>query len=233
MGVVIHSQHEPAQVLRRFPTGDLMGWSFVPKTGDMRIDDLVAVLRSSARGMSSGTDASSEGGTEVIALLREVFAFHHGLADFAFVMQGLGSGPIVLAGMSSTTVLVLALTLISDATVFVVAISILGFCMYAMRPVIHSWLMDRTPPALAATMTSAMFGTQSTLTAITPPMAAEPQTIELEPRRTSMRSTPPAWCGCSWGWKASTRRASRRPTSGRTRSPNIARCCWPGRARAY
>jgi MFS family permease len=80
----------------------------------------------------------------------------------------IGRRPIVLAGMSSTTVLVLALTLISDATVFVVAISILGFCMYAMRPVIHSWLMDRTPPSLAATMTSAMFGTQSTLTAITP-----------------------------------------------------------------
>jgi acyl-CoA dehydrogenase len=33
-----------------------------------------------------------------IALLREVFAYHHGLADFAFVMQGLGSGSIVLAG---------------------------------------------------------------------------------------------------------------------------------------
>ncbi len=33
-----------------------------------------------------------------IALLREVFAYHHGLADFAFVMQGLGSGPIALAG---------------------------------------------------------------------------------------------------------------------------------------
>ena len=82
----------------------------------------------------------------------------------------IGRRPIVLAGMSSTTVLVLALTFISDATVFVAAISILGFCMYAMRPVIHSWLMDRTPPALAATMTSAMFGTQSTLTAITPPI---------------------------------------------------------------
>jgi alkylation response protein AidB-like acyl-CoA dehydrogenase len=34
-----------------------------------------------------------------IALLREVFAYHAGLADFAFVMQGLGSGPIALAGM--------------------------------------------------------------------------------------------------------------------------------------
>ena len=33
-----------------------------------------------------------------IALLREVFAYHAGLADFAFVMQGLGSGPIALAG---------------------------------------------------------------------------------------------------------------------------------------
>ncbi|HYD58540.1 MAG TPA: acyl-CoA dehydrogenase family protein [Burkholderiales bacterium] len=33
-----------------------------------------------------------------IALLREVFAYHAGLADFAFVMQGLGSGAISLAG---------------------------------------------------------------------------------------------------------------------------------------
>ncbi len=33
-----------------------------------------------------------------IAILREVFAYHAGLADFAFVMQGLGSGPIALAG---------------------------------------------------------------------------------------------------------------------------------------
>jgi len=36
-----------------------------------------------------------------IALLREIFAYHAGLADFAFVMQGLGSGPIALAGSSS------------------------------------------------------------------------------------------------------------------------------------
>ena len=33
-----------------------------------------------------------------IALLREVLAFHAGLADFALTMQGLGSGPIALAG---------------------------------------------------------------------------------------------------------------------------------------
>ena len=33
-----------------------------------------------------------------IALLREVFAYHAGLADFAFAMQGLGSGAIGLVG---------------------------------------------------------------------------------------------------------------------------------------
>jgi acyl-CoA dehydrogenase len=36
-----------------------------------------------------------------IAVLREVFAYHAGLADFAFVMQGLGSGPIMLAGSAA------------------------------------------------------------------------------------------------------------------------------------
>ena len=33
-----------------------------------------------------------------ICLAREIFAFHDGLADFAFAMQGLGSGPITLFG---------------------------------------------------------------------------------------------------------------------------------------
>ena len=36
-----------------------------------------------------------------IALIRETLAYHAGLADFAFAMQGLGSGPIVLAGSAA------------------------------------------------------------------------------------------------------------------------------------
>ena len=36
-----------------------------------------------------------------LALLREVFAYHAGLADFAFIMQGLGSGPIAIAGTAA------------------------------------------------------------------------------------------------------------------------------------
>ncbi|MBI1778929.1 MAG: MFS transporter [Proteobacteria bacterium] len=80
----------------------------------------------------------------------------------------IGRRPIVLAGMMGTTVLVVALAFIGSGVFFTISVSVLGFCMYAMRPVIHSWLMDRSPPELAATMTSAMFGTQSVLSALMP-----------------------------------------------------------------
>lgn len=42
--------------------------------------------------------------TRSICLLRETLARHHGLADFAFAMQGLGSGAISLAGTEAQRV---------------------------------------------------------------------------------------------------------------------------------
>jgi alkylation response protein AidB-like acyl-CoA dehydrogenase len=45
-----------------------------------------------------GHCASENPDVRSIALLREIFAYHSGLADFSFVMQGLGSGAIALAG---------------------------------------------------------------------------------------------------------------------------------------
>jgi acyl-CoA dehydrogenase len=42
--------------------------------------------------------ASDEIDSRTICLLRETLAFHDGLADFAFAMQGLGTGAISLAG---------------------------------------------------------------------------------------------------------------------------------------
>jgi len=50
-----------------------------------------------------------------IAILREVLAFHAGLADFAFVMQGLGSGPIALAGSEAQKKKYLPKTAAGDA----------------------------------------------------------------------------------------------------------------------
>jgi MFS transporter, FSR family, fosmidomycin resistance protein len=52
--------------------------------------------------------------------------------------------------------------------VFIAGISVLGFTLFAVRPVIHSWMMDLVPPRLAASGTSLMFGAQAVLSTITP-----------------------------------------------------------------
>jgi len=54
-------------------------------------------LRHAVGGLAHG-GAADVIDTRAICLLRETLAFHHGLADFAFAMQGLGSGAISLHG---------------------------------------------------------------------------------------------------------------------------------------
>jgi acyl-CoA dehydrogenase len=62
------------------------------------------VARLGAAGFLGLTVPKDGGGTydkldvRSLALAREILAYHHGLADFSFVMQGLGSGPISLFG---------------------------------------------------------------------------------------------------------------------------------------
>lgn len=59
LGVVIHSQHRLDHVTQRVPRAELMGWSTVRKSGDMAVDELVATLRDTARGMSIRVTTSS------------------------------------------------------------------------------------------------------------------------------------------------------------------------------
>lgn len=79
-----------------------------------------------------------------------------------------GRRPIVIAALSASTVLIVILTFIDSEAVFVAGVSLLGFAMFAMRPVIHSWLMDLTPPQLGGSATSLLFGTQAGLSTVTP-----------------------------------------------------------------
>lgn len=61
IGIVIHSQHSMDHLARRVPEESRMGWSFLPKTADLDVDDLVAVLRVTARGIATGAShAASE-----------------------------------------------------------------------------------------------------------------------------------------------------------------------------
>jgi len=80
----------------------------------------------------------------------------------------IGRRPIVVCGLSATTVIIVGLTFIESPAVFVAGIAFLGFSMYAIRPVIHSWMMDLVPPDLAGSGTALMFGSQALFSTLTP-----------------------------------------------------------------
>jgi len=69
---------------------------------DSRCRELVGML--GAAGFASFAVPQAHGGAasafdvRALALIRETLAWHDGLADFAFAMQGLGSGPLSLGG---------------------------------------------------------------------------------------------------------------------------------------
>ena len=80
----------------------------------------------------------------------------------------IGRRPIILAGLSASTVVIAALAAIGHTGTFIAGISVLGFVLFAVRPVIHSWMMDLTPPNLGGSATSLMFGSQALLATAAP-----------------------------------------------------------------
>ena len=80
----------------------------------------------------------------------------------------IGRRPIVFGALGFSTILILALTFVDSPTVYVVCVSVLGFFLFAVRPVVQSWMMDIVPRDFAGSATSLMFGVQSMLGALAP-----------------------------------------------------------------
>jgi MFS family permease len=80
----------------------------------------------------------------------------------------IGRRPIVMAGLGLTTLIIAGLTLLGGGPLYVAGVALLGFALYAVRPVVHSWMMDLTPPRMGGSATSLMFGTQAALSTIAP-----------------------------------------------------------------
>ena len=64
--------------------------------------------------------------------------------------------------------MIIGLTFVENGTVYVVGISLLGFTMFAVRPVIQGWMMDLVPRTMAGSAISLMFSIQAFKSAITP-----------------------------------------------------------------
>ena len=79
-----------------------------------------------------------------------------------------GRRPVVFSGLTATTVAIVGITFITNDLLFIVGVSVLGFVLFAVRPVMQGWMMDLTPPNLGGSATSVMFGVQALFGAAVP-----------------------------------------------------------------
>ncbi len=80
----------------------------------------------------------------------------------------IGRQPVVLTGLTATSVLVLSLTFVDGLIPFIFLVSLLGFTLFSLRPVIHSWVMDLADDDLSGTAVSVLFSAQSAFTFAVP-----------------------------------------------------------------
>jgi sugar phosphate permease len=73
------------------------------------------------------------------------------------VSDRIGRRPVVMMAVTATTLIILLLALANNEIVFIGGVSMLGFALFAMRPVLHSWMMDMTPLEMHGSATSALF----------------------------------------------------------------------------
>ena len=78
----------------------------------------------------------------------------------------IGRRPIVMGGLTIITILIVLITMIKNETIFVAGITVLGFAIYAIRPVTQAWMMDLAPQEHGASAVSVMFAMQSAWTPI-------------------------------------------------------------------
>ncbi len=72
-----------------------------------------------------------------------------------------GRRHVLSAAMAMTAVVIIAMVFAGRSTGFVVLIAILGFFLYAMRPVLQAWLLEMTPKNMGGTSIGVLFATQS------------------------------------------------------------------------
>jgi len=73
----------------------------------------------------------------------------------------MGRKQILVASMLSSAVVLVFMALAGGSPIFVALIAILGFFLYATRPVIQAWLLDITPKNMGGSSIGVLFGAQA------------------------------------------------------------------------
>jgi len=83
----------------------------------------------------------------------------------------MGRRSVMMTSMAMTAVVLLFMALAGKSAAFVFFVTILGFFLYAIRPVLQAWLLEAAPQNRGGTSIGVLFGAQSLGSAIAPVLA--------------------------------------------------------------
>jgi MFS family permease len=80
----------------------------------------------------------------------------------------MGRRSIMISSMAMTAVVLVFMAVAGKSQAFIVFIAILGFFLYAIRPVMQAWLLETTPKNMGGTSIGILFGAQSLGSSVAP-----------------------------------------------------------------
>jgi MFS family permease len=80
----------------------------------------------------------------------------------------MGRKQILMSSMAASAVVLAAMALTGGSPIFVALVAVLGFFLYATRPVIQAWMLESTPKNMGGSSIGVLFGAQALGGAIGP-----------------------------------------------------------------
>ena len=80
----------------------------------------------------------------------------------------MGRRSVMMTSMAMTAVVLIFMAFAGQSRAFIVFIAILGFFLYAIRPVMQAWLLETTPKNMGGTSIGILFGAQSLGASVAP-----------------------------------------------------------------
>ncbi|WP_018992955.1 MFS transporter [Aromatoleum evansii] len=80
----------------------------------------------------------------------------------------MGRRQVVTASMAATAAVLLSTAVAGSSAIFVAFVAVLGFFLYAVRPVMQAWLLEVTPKTVGGTTIGILFATQAAGSALGP-----------------------------------------------------------------
>lgn len=82
--------------------------------------------------------------------------------------DSMGRRSVMMTSMAMTAVVLVFMAFAGQSRAFIVFIAVLGFFLYAIRPVMQAWLLETTPRNMGGTSIGILFGAQSLGASVAP-----------------------------------------------------------------